>query len=330
MAPTDDQIFEKPSIGGHFSAIAEEKDFSPPGRYGYESARASLYALLTALRPKKVHIPNYICSAIPNTLRYAGCIVETYSIGNGFRPSKKIDIRDGDLVILVNYFGLCEEVVSEQLHILPRDVVIVDNSQAYFQEAFSCLANIYSPRKFIPVADGGFIETEVPLSAEPPDEEASLRRFHYLLKRVGNEPELSRQEYLAAEKSLETPSLREMSALTRALIRAADHKLIASRRRENFCALNGLSHINEIDFKLGNQSPLAYPLMMENGRNVWEALIEMRIFTPRYWPGIHPQNLFEDRIYNNTIFLPVDHRYTNKEMSIIISNIFKLINFRQK
>lgn len=325
MAPTEDKICKRSSLGGHFSAIIDEHRFLPPGRYGYESARACLYALIVALQPKRVHIPNYICSAVSDALRHADCIVETYPIGDNFRPPRRIDLRGEDLVLLVNYFGLCGDLIEEHLEYLPRDAVVVDNSQAFFQEPFSCLANIYSPRKFIPVADGGFIDTEVPLSVKPPDEEASVRRFHYLLKRVGNEPESSREDYLAAEKSLEKPSLREMSALTRALIGAADHELIVRRRRENFRVLDGLARLNELEVDLGNQVPLNYPFSIENGKDIRETLIRMRIFAPGYWPGIVPQSTFERKLLSNTVFIPIDHRYDVSDIECVLDIVKRIV-----
>lgn len=321
MAPTREHEADTPTIGGHFSAIVDEHSFLPPGRYGYESARACLYALVSTLRPERVHVPNYICDAVPEVLNQAGCVVVPYAIDQGFCASGDIDFRGSDLIILVNYYGLCEKAIWNQLKRFPKDAVIVDNSQAYFQPAFPCLANIYSPRKFLPVPDGGFIETDVQLPAEQPDEAASLHRFHYLLKRVGNEPELSRQDYLAAEKSLETPTLRKMSALTRALARAADHDLIATRRRENFRALDELSRINELHFDVGEQVPLAYPLMIENGNHIRDALNNIRIFTPKYWPKIFPSDIFEERLFNRTIFIPIDHRYNYEDMKYIEYNM---------
>ena len=325
MVPTRDEEFRKMSIGGHFSALVNEYSFLSKGRYGYESARSCLYALVVTVRPKRVHVPNYICDAIPDVISRAGFIVETYELENGFRASQKIDVRSGDLVILVNYFGLCEEVVREQLEVLPPEAVVVDNSQAYFQPAFPCLANIYSPRKFIPVPDGGFIETEVALPTEQSDEEASLYRFHYLLKRVGNEPESSRQDYLAAEKSLEVPALRQMSALTSAFIRAADHDLIATRRRENFRAFGEVLTANELHFDLGDQVPLVYPLIIENGCFLRESLIESRVFTPRFWRNLTPRNEFENDLMNSSVFLPIDHRYNSSDVERIYSLIRKIV-----
>lgn len=243
--------------------------------------------------------------------------MEPYAIGRDFEMSGTIDFQDGDLILLVNYYGLCAASIERQLAKLPCDAVVVDNSQAYFQSPFPCLANIYSPRKFLPVPDGGFIETAVTLSQEPADEDASFRRIRSLLKRVGSEPQGSRADYLAAENSLEMLTLRAMSALTRALARATDQELIVRRRRENFRAFADMLGINELGFDLGNQVPLTYPLLLKNGREVRSSLIGKRVFTPTYWPNIDPINEFESLLSNDTVFLPIDHRYDAQDIKYI-------------
>jgi hypothetical protein len=317
MALTEDQQADLQTIGGHFSAIVDEHDFPPPGRYGYESARSCLYALIREVGARRVHIPNYICDAVPKAIAKADCAMEPYAIGRDFEMSGTIDFQDGDLILLVNYYGLCAASIERQLAKLPCDAVVVDNSQAYFQSPFPCLANIYSPRKFLPVPDGGFIETAVTLSQEPADEDASFRRIRSLLKRVGSEPQGSRADYLAAENSLEMLTLRAMSALTRALARATDQELIVRRRRENFRAFADMLGINELGFDLGNQVPLTYPLLLKNGREVRSSLIGKRVFTPTYWPNIDPINEFESLLSNDTVFLPIDHRYDAQDIKYI-------------
>jgi hypothetical protein len=312
-------------IGGHFSAIVEEHDFPPPGRYGYESARSCLYALIKAIRPQRIHIPYYICDSVPDAILKADCSIKPYVISQDFGIAGEIDFQAGDLILLVNYYGLCAASIEKQLEVLPREAVIIDNSQAYFQPPFRCLANIYSPRKFLPVPDGGFIETEVQLPTEPPDEAASLQRFQYLLQRVGSPPQVSRANYLAAEAGLDTPTLREMSVVTRRLARAVDRDFIAMRRRENFHALASLLRGNELCFDLGDQVPLTYPLMLKDGGGIRASLIEKNIFIPTYWPNTDSIEEFELRLIRDTIFLPIDHRYDESDINYIYSVLSKFL-----
>ncbi|WP_315919356.1 hypothetical protein [Mesorhizobium sp. SP-1A] len=325
MVPTSKTQQSHPTIGGHFSLFLTEGKTEPLYRQGYESARSALYALLCELKPTRVYVPNYICDAVSAALSKAQCNAEPYNLNKDFLPTERIILKEYEILILVNYFGLCERYIKNHINKENNQKIIVDNSQAYYQNPFDCLANIYSPRKFVPVADGGFISTTLNLPFSPSDEEASLARAKYLLKRVAREPESSRQDYLDAERSLQTPGLRAMSSLSRNLISAADHSSIISRRRANFVALESLSEMNMLKFDLGDQVPLCYPLCVEGGLRLRQHLIDRRIFTPHYWPGVTPKNDFEAKLLDQTVFIPVDHRYDSGHMRYIADTILSLV-----
>lgn len=312
MAPTD--TTPQPTIGGHFSALLVEHDHAPPGRYGYQSARSCLFALLRERAPAKVHIPNYVCSAVRQAVDAAGCVAQSYEINNDF-TARDVSVAPDEIIVLVNYFGLCDSAIEMQLGSIPRNRVVVDNSQAYFQPPYDALATIYSPRKFLPVPDGGFIETAAPLRQDAPDEGGSLKRFGYLLQRVGQPPHVTRPGYLAAEEELETPSLAGMSQLTRAWIAAQDHGAVRVRRRANYAVLASRFPNNRLAMSLGTQAPLCYPLAVPDGRRLHERLAAQGIYCPRYWPDLKPLNDFERALLDQTAYLPVDHRYSEQDMS---------------
>ena len=56
-------------------------------------------------------------------------------------------------VLYVNYFGLCDENVERLLQEVPKEKLIIDNSQALFALPSNAMATIYSIRKFIGVPD---------------------------------------------------------------------------------------------------------------------------------------------------------------------------------
>lgn len=312
------------SMGGHFSAFLESRKNQLPSAYGYESARSSLYMLLKALRPKRVFIPNYICDAVSAAVQAAGCQLVNYSIDDEFKPAESLSPSSDELVLLVNYFGLCREAIEKSLEFLPAAQVIVDCSQAYFFDDNQPTSKIYSPRKFLPVADGGFVMTEASLDAAPCDDHASMHRYQYLLERTVGEPELSRASYLQAEKDLELISDRCISSFTKKICETTDIDFIRMRRRENFKILQGLDSINSLKFDLGNQVPLCYPLMVANGNEIRENLLRMRLFTPKYWPNVTPHNDFEKMLLEETVFLPLDHRYTAAQMNFLLDLVVQI------
>ena len=306
------------AIGAHFSASLGNKEHQFLANYAYESARACLYALLQAKKPTRIHVPNYMCEAIFDAISGAGVEVLKYAINENFQSAGGLDLQPNDLILLVDYFGLNEAAVLTQLASLPKSSVIVDCSQAYFQKPFDCLATIYSPRKFIPVADGGFIQTNTALPHESADERGSMERYTYLLERIDAEPEPSRDLYLQAEEGLTRISLRAMSKFSKNIINMTDRDFIAKKRVENFKILSVLSGINSLNLGPGAQVPLCYPLMVPNGFALREKLKQERIFTPKYWPNVAPMNDFENELLENTVYLPIDHRYGKEEMSRIV------------
>jgi hypothetical protein len=314
------------TIGAHFAAVDSRCEHPLPGDYGYESARSGLFALLQAGKPKRVHIPNYICSAIPETLQQAGVEIARYPITDNFVPADPLEIYSDEWVLLVDYFGLCADSVERQLAALPRSQVIVDCSQAFFQPAFDCLATIYSARKFLPVADGGFVATRMSFSQLPADESAAMQRYRYLQDRALGEPEASRAAYLAAETQLEQASLRAISKFTRQRAAACDHIAIRQARISNFNTLAGLLPGPVFGMKPLDQVPLCYPLPVPDADKFRARLIERQIFTPKYWTDIIPMTNFERQLLQNTVFLPIDHRYNTGHMAYMADVVTDILN----
>lgn len=312
---------ECPTIGGHFSALLETRQNPLPGQFCYESARSGLYAVLKAVNCQRVFIPHYVCDAVPNAIRAAGYDLAFYSINEAFEVDELLALEEGDLVLLVDYYGVCRTQIESQLKRFPASSVIVDCSQAYFQAPFDCLATIYSPRKFLPVPDGGVVHTSLELEVLEPSEQASLERYRYLLERVIGKPEASRELYLESEAQLEVPSLRSMSAFTRTLIEVADQDFIQARRARNWEALGVLGKVNKLSFDLAGQTPICYPLMIEGAGRLRDELRKQRVFAPLYWPGITCTNQHEAALVSDTLYLPIDHRYGEFDMCRLVDLI---------
>ncbi|MCJ8191967.1 hypothetical protein [Sphingomicrobium aestuariivivum] len=288
----------------------------PQGTRDYESARAALSAFLRARNARRLICPAYICTAIFDAARHAGVDVETYPLSENLQPATTLSLQDGDFVLLVDYFGLNASGIDEALASLDPARVIVDASQAWFAPTRpGVAATIRSPRKFLPVADGGVLNAEPLPPVEPADERAAHERIRYLLERIGAQPDATREAYLAAEAMLETISDRAMPFQTRAIIDALDKDAIASARRANFTRFEALlGDSNGWRWNLGQQVPLAYPFTI--GRTDLRAhLIRKRLFTPRYWPGITVTEPVERRLLEETVFLPIDERYDEHDIA---------------
>lgn len=319
MARTD---AARATIGGHFGLLLTEHDHPPPGRYGFESARGALYALLRTVGARRIHIPAYTCPDVGRACLAAGVEVVPYGLGPDFEPVLPDAIDDDALVIVTDHFGLNRVWIDQALQRFPAERLVIDNAQAYFAASDGALAALYSPRKFLPVPDGGFLETALDVHADPADEVASLRHLAVLAQRTGRPPEPSRNAYLEAEARLGDISGRGMSETTRQLIRCADQDRIRTIRQTNFDRLAaGLGDQNRLALRRQNQTPLVYPLMAQASATVRQALQDERVFCPRYWPGVSPTTAFEAALLEHAVFLPIDHRYGPGDMDRIIGII---------
>ncbi len=316
------------TIGAHFSILVEEERNTISWSHGYESARSALYALLVTVRPARIWVPYYVCTAVNDAVKAAGVSIVNYELEKNFAPEASVVVGDNDLILLVNYFGLFSEMVDQQLCRFNRSQVVVDCSQAFFDQKFDCLASIYSPRKFLPVPDGGGIVYGGQLPKLSGSNLTSIRRYQCLLGRVADEPEVSRESYLASEHSFDDISLREMSVFTSKLIKSIDASYIAAKRRENYMTLCSLNKLNELAIALNDAVPLCYVFVTDNAAELRQYLTRKRVLTPKFWPDVMPVGSVEKMMDSRAIFIPVDHRYSPSDMQRINSLVVDFLGVR--
>lgn len=324
MAETE-SVARPESIGAHFSLGYRRNPSVFTDGWCYASARSGLFAVLSACRPKLLHVPNFICPVVFDACEAACVPIRKYRMNSLLTPELP-SLRAGEIVLVANYFGLSEELVKKVVVAFGSERVIIDSAQGFFMPHHECLATLYSPRKFLPVADGGVVRSSLSLRVDPADAEASLRRSSYLLSRIGSAPELSRSAYLEAEKSLGKIGFDGMSALTRALAETFDLDFIRKTRRENFRTLTyAFGSVNQLTLKLGDQVPLCYPLVINGADKIYGELIKRRVFLPRLWPGVVANTGFETQMMESALHLPVDHRYRSVDMDYLV-NVIKEIS----
>lgn len=319
------EVTNHQTIGAHFSVVIQADKNSTKWDHTYESARSALYSLLVTRRPEKIWLPNYICSAVLEAVNTAGVNVVSYQINENFEPEECVVIGPDDLILVVNYFGISAEMIRRQLGRFDPEKVIVDCSQAFFDRNFDCLASIYSARKFLPVPDGGGINCRINLPEVLGSNAESIARYQYLLGRVSEEPEVSRDAYIAAEHALSHVRLQGMSTFTAALIKSMDLDFIVQKRRENYLALCVLDAVNDNSIAIGDSVPLCYVFMHGKATKLRSFLIKNRVLTPKYWPDVDPMGWFECKLISDTVFLPIDHRYSVVDMQFIVSLVFNFI-----
>jgi len=297
----------------------------------FQSSRAAFLTLLRTHRPSAVWMPWYICESMLEPLRMTNTPVRRYELDDQYRI-RSAQPAAGEWLLYVNYFGLNEHHVDDVLKRFPRERVVIDNAQAFFAQPRDCFANLYSPRKFFGVPDGGYLVTsqhvEEPLTADA----GSVDRSIHLLKRLGAEPEAGYSNYLDAEEGLRMQDPKRMSALTRRILSSVDYASARARRKANFAFLHErLARRNLLDISVTQEAvPLCYPFRTGPvaAAPLREAMVRERIYTPNYWPDVAMNEAIprlEKNLSSATLFLPCDQRLTSAQLERMSSLLLKLL-----
>lgn len=212
--------------------------------------------------------------------------IKYYSINANLEiPSFCLD--KNEWLYFVNYYGQfpnCDLIKLKEKY----DRIIVDNVQAYFQEPVPGIDTLYSCRKYFGVPDGAFVYCDRQTNEEF-EQDCSFTRMEYLLHGV-------------------------------------DYAKVGEQRNNNFRFLHTrLCHINRLHL----HSPIApymYPLYISNGDKVREKMLNDLIYIPTLWTDVVKDvkaTKLEKDMAMNILPLPIDQRYTEKEMDILVDRIFK-------
>lgn len=313
------------AIGGYF-----ELELPPPsqiryqGALKYQSARAAFLALLRASKPNRVWMPHYICESMLAPIKAVGIEICFYSLDEQLGIADDIALGNADILLYVNYFGVCSAQIEKILNQFNPSQVVLDFSQAFFSAPRNCLATIYSPRKFFGVPDGGLLFTQLAIDLPETFDEGSENRMRHLITRLGGAAELGYADYQLAEVSLNNLEPQRMSLLTQRILETIDFEAARIQRNKNFYALHeSLSRSNSLGVDLDDvDGPMCYPYFSDNP-SLKTILLSKRIFIPTYWPDILTRfntPVFEKRCVKNIHPIPCDQRYSSKDMAKILSS----------
>jgi len=319
--------------GGYFElALPDHGEPFPPTYLGFQSGRAALRALLESSPFGRVLVPAYTCDSVVRAVEDAGRKVALYPLDDGLSPRLDVAVAADTALLYINYFGLCDHVVSRLASQLPSQL-IVDDTQALLASPTSALGTIYSPRKFAGLPDGGLLVANgltVPVPAE--EDDGSLQRMQPLLIRLAGSALEGYAAYVAANRTLEDTRPLRMSRLTRRLLRSMDPQDMRRRRRANFARLAAaFDAVNTRRWALGTDCvPLCYPLVLRRDvRDVRRRLAELDIFVPTYWEDARPRlhdDTPEKAMLDHCLALPCDQRYDAGQMDHLIRYVSTILD----
>lgn len=292
------------------------------GAISLNCGRNALAYLCEAKKIKKLFLPYFLCSSVPNLCKKIGVEYAYYSINEKFEPIFDQVLGEDEWLYIVNFYG---QLDNDYLTVWKQKYsrVIVDNAQSYFQMPVEGMDTLYTCRKYFGVADGAFLYTDAKLDRELPQDE-SFERMHFLFGRFECSANEFYSEYVANNKLFAAEPVKRMSRLTENLLRGMDYESAAKRRQENFEFLDAeLWNINELKLK-SVYGAFMYPLLIQNGAAVRKELQKEKIYIPTLWPNVLeecPPDSLEHHYAADILPIPVDQRYGIEDMKYLVEVI---------
>lgn len=284
--------------------------------------RNALAYLCEAKKIKKLYLPYFLCSSVPNLCKKIGVEYSFYPINEKFEPIFNQALGEDEWLYIVNFYG---QLDNNDLTAWKQKYgrVIVDNAQSYFQMPVKGMDTLYTCRKYFGVADGAFLYADTKLEREIPQDE-SFERMHFLLGRFERSANEFYSEYVANNKLFATEPVKRMSRLTENFLRGIDYVSIAKRRQENFEFLDAeLRNRNELKLK-SVYGAFMYPLLVQNGDAVRKKMQKEKIYIPTLWPNVLeecPEDSLEYHYALDILPIPVDQRYEVEDMKYLVEVI---------
>lgn len=308
------------SIGGYFQLELRKGNEYHTDCIALNSARNALGLLLLNRNYNRVYLPYYICEDALEPILKQGVKCEFYDIDSNLNPIAP-DVKDDELFVVVNYFGLKDNVADS--YAVRFKNMVIDNTQAFYHRTLNDA--FYSCRKFFGVPDGAYLHTTEELNVNLKNSSSGCRMSH-LIKRIECGAEKGHALFRVSEDSLIGQPIKQMSLITKALLKNVDYDHCAKTRQENFNYLHAqLKDLNELrSIELNKTSvPMAYPLLLKSD-SLRKKLIDNKIFVATYWNNksfSFRSGSWEEYLSKYLIPLPIDQRYGIEEMDAILGGV---------
>ena len=287
--------------------------------------RNALAYLLEAKGIKKLYLPYFLCDSVANVCKKYGVEVAFYHIGENWLP--KDLVIDGDAwLYIVNFYGQITREDSARLAEVHNNVII-DNAQAYFDAPLANVDTLYTCRKFFGVSDGAILYTNSKLERSLEIDE-SFNRIHYILGRYERTASEFYEEAAQNNDIFDNEPIKEMSRLTKNLLRSIDYEYVKQVRTNNFAYLHEkLREVNKLNIRL-IEGAFMYPLLIDDGMKIRKQLQQMKIYIPTLWPNVLEEckpDTLEYKFAAEILPIPVDQRYGFKDMEHLV-NVINIFN----
>lgn len=277
------------------------------------NARCALYILADRLKPPTVWLPDYHC---PSMLEAFGP-VKFFHVDNKLHACEFAP-GPGDLVVFIDYFGWPTDPTAVDRAKTAGAWVAMDMSQAFLGGP-NPRADfwVYSPRKFLPVPDGGIlVSKDVQLKCKLADQTWWEKTMAAMDHRRDHEKDNDAWYPMFAKAKLDAPvGYYAMSRYSEMIIRSTDVTALGQKQRQNYITLFDALKPSAL-FQTMPESvvPVGFPMVCHHRDELRNHLFTASIFPPVHWPIDHP-------LASQIMTLPCDHRYDTHDMLSITRNI---------
>lgn len=271
-------------IGGYFGLEQSTHNEYYSNLLALNTGRNALLYVLKARKIEKIYIPYYLCDTVSEICKKYKYEFEYYHVDKAFKPIFSKQLKKSEYIYIVNYFG---QVSNSELlkYKVEYKNVIFDNVQAFFQKPVKGIDTIYSCRKFFGVPDGAYLYSNKNIS-KTLEQDFSYNRMNFLLGRFEKSANEFYSEYSANNNFFMNEPIKQMSKITKNIMKGIDYDYVINKRNQNFSYLSErLSSINKLNIKF-SVGPFAYPLYLENGSEIRKKLQEKKVHIPTLWPDV--------------------------------------------
>lgn len=283
--------------------------------------RNALAYLLEARSIKKLYLPYFLCDSVANVCKKYGVEVAFYHIGENWLP-KDLVIDEDTWLYIVNFYGQITREDLARLVAAYRNIII-DNAQAYFDAPLANVDTLYTCRKFFGVSDRAVLYTNSKLERSLEIDE-SFNRIHYVLGRYERTASEFYEEAAKNNDIFDNEPIKEMSRLTKNLLRSIDYEYVKQIRTNNFAYLHEkLRKVNKLNVR-PIEGAFMYPLLIDDGMKIRKQLQQMKIYIPTLWPNVLEEcetSTLEYKFAADILPIPVDQRYGIEDMEYLVEVI---------
>jgi dTDP-4-amino-4,6-dideoxygalactose transaminase len=335
----------------NFKDAQRDYHYFQGGEY-FRSGRDALkaIALKCKYQYRRVLLPSLCCESMVTPFEINGYEVIFYKLKADISADYDdilAKLNSQTIFIYMNYFGITSlsELNLEKIKGNFQNVLLIEDKthdlQMNRKGRFVPDYTVISIRKWLAIPDGGIIFSTINNETFIKDQDlyfADIRtvalknKSKYVKSGKSEIKELYRYQFEEANSHLNIDmKVVGISPKSIELLRDINFNKIIKYRIENSRTLSrNLSNILGINCLLSDveQSPLYYPILLENRDIVQRKLAENKIYCPVIWPL--PKNSIgickvADYISNNMLALPCDQRYGKSDMENISRTLKQIL-----